>query len=151
MGMMQRICSTLLLLLAISSISFGQSLPGSDHKITPTADSRFSHNVYIPKNFEECFSEMNKMLTKAFIKEIKSTPTEKLLLKRFNTEGLGIWMQRNWGLQDPGGSRLSRYLTGLGINHPSHMSAVILESYWRHLNGDPIRVVDQMPLLQESE
>ncbi|MDR8391280.1 hypothetical protein NC796_09040 [Aliifodinibius sp. S!AR15-10] len=141
---------SILLFLVTCSVSFGQPHKIGDYTITPTIDSTFSHNVYIPENLEGSFRELDKMLTEALIDEIKSCPSEELLLRRFNTGPLGEWIQRNWGFRDLNGSRLSRHLHGMGIQHPTHMSAVILESYWRYLHGQQIRVEDQMPLLQES-
>jgi hypothetical protein len=83
----------------------------------------------IPKNFEECFAELEKSLSRENIELIKNT-------KRFELGGfhlgLGMWIRNNWGLW--GNSRLSNYLRGLGYCSADSMSTVIIESFHNHLN-----------------
>lgn len=93
------------------------------------ADSLNGH--YIPKNIEECFIELNKILKPETVDGIKK------LKSRDETSnyhmGLGLWLRNNWGLW--GGSRLQVYLTNKGLNHPDDMSGLILEYYYDWLNG----------------
>lgn len=93
------------------------------------ADSLNGH--YIPKNIEECFVELNKILKTETVDGIKK------LKSRDETSnyhmGLGLWLRNNWGLW--GGSRLQIYLTNKGLNQPDDMSGLILEYYYDWLNG----------------
>jgi hypothetical protein len=56
--------------------------------------------------------------------------------------GFGMWIRNNWCLW--GGSRLSKYFNDLGIFHPDDMSSIILTSYHRYLNGEEIRLQEQI-------
>ena len=56
-------------------------------------------------------------------------------------------MRNNWGLW--GGSRLSKYFNKIGIYHPDDMSAIILESYRRNLQGEAIDLESQVDFYQE--
>ena len=60
--------------------------------------------------------------------------------------GLGMWMRNNWGLW--GGSRLAAWFNAQGINHPDDMSGIILDSFWRYLNGKPIKLDEQVKYYQ---
>jgi hypothetical protein len=55
---------------------------------------------------------------------------------------LGLWMRNNWGLWK--GSRLSKYFTKKGINHPDDMSGIILYSYHRKKSGKEIKLEEQI-------
>lgn len=86
---------------------------------------------YIPKNIEECFLELNKILKPKDIEAIKNLKdrSETILYHH----GFGTWLRNNWGLW--GGSRLQQYLIKKGIDHPDSMSSIILEYYYDWLNG----------------
>lgn len=89
------------------------------------------NGLYIPKNLEECFLELNKLLKPKDIETIKNLKSkDELSLYHF---GLGMWLRNNWGLW--GGSRLQQYFFKKGIDHPDNMSGVILSYYYDWLNG----------------
>jgi len=56
--------------------------------------------------------------------------------------GLGTWMRNNWGLWS--GGPLARHFQERGIDHPDDMSSIILTSLWREMNGQPLRVEEQI-------
>lgn len=89
------------------------------------------NGLYIPKNLEECFLELNRLLKPKDIAAIKN------LKNRYQTilyhHGLGTWLRNNWGLW--GGSRLQQYLIKKGLGEPDSMSATILEYYYDWLHG----------------
>jgi len=86
---------------------------------------------YIPKNLEECFLELNKILKPKDIETIKNLKSkDDLSLYHF---GLGMWLRNNWGLW--GGSRLQQYFFKKGIDHPDNISGIILSYYYDWLNG----------------
>jgi len=89
------------------------------------------NGLYIPKNLEECFLELNKHLKPKDIEAIKKLKNnnEMILYHR----GFGTWLRNNWGLYC--GSRLQKYLIGKGLKHPDSMSSTILEFYYDWLNG----------------
>ncbi|NDV65528.1 DUF6794 domain-containing protein [Bacteroides sp. 224] len=88
------------------------------------------NGFYIPKNLEECFFELNKLLKPENIEVIKN------LEKRHETiiyhHGLGTFLRNNWGLW--GGSRLQQYFQKKGIEHPDDMSYTVLSYYYDWLN-----------------
>ena len=51
--------------------------------------------------------------------------------------GLGQWIRNHWGLWH--GSHLAKYFFQRGTMHPDHMSQFILDAYWKHLKGEPVR------------
>ena len=119
--------------------SFGQKSKGK--KLN---DLRFEQDtiqgVYIPTNLEDCFDQIN-----SFWDDSVKTKVKALEESEFSTNahfGLGQWMRNNWQLW--GGSRLSKYFHDLGIFHPDDMSAIILDSYHRHLNGREIKLEEQV-------
>jgi len=61
--------------------------------------------------------------------------------------GLGMGMRNEWGLW--GGSRLAKWFNAQGITHPDDMSGIILHSFWRHLNGKPITLEQQVKYYQD--
>ena len=56
-------------------------------------------------------------------------------------------MRNDWGLW--GGSPLARYFNRLGVFHPDDISGIILTSFWRHLNGRPIKLDEQVKHYQD--
>ena len=90
--------------------------------------------VYIPKNIEECFLELNKLLSEEEIKQFKELKSKDETIDYHF--GLGMWIRNNWGLW--GGSRIQLYMKDRMdrfIVEPDDMSGMILEFYWEWLNG----------------
>jgi len=123
---------------------FSQPEDNSKYKINPTEDTKSLTGVYIPKNLEDCFVELKKMLHPELIKEMKSG-LEKGMNKYHR--GLGMWMRNNWGLWSE--SQLSKYFKKLGIHHPDDMSGIILDSFWRHLNNQSLELKNQVQYYKE--
>lgn len=108
------------------------------YKINPTPDKTAFRGFYIPKDLDDCFKELNKMLSPELIKEMKAGTEDDMSKHHF---GLGLWMRNNWGLWS--GSHLAKYFNNLGIRHPDDMSGIILTSFWRFLNKKPLKIDDQ--------
>jgi len=116
----------------------------ADLKIDATKDKKSPTGVYVPTDLDDCFSEMKKMLPAETVEKMKAGPEKDMIKYHF---GLGTWMRNNWGLW--GGSRLRDYFNKLGLHHPDDMSSVVLYSFWRHLNGKPLKVDEQVRYYQE--
>jgi hypothetical protein len=99
----------------------------------------FAQEVYIPKNLEECFSELKKVMTKKQLEEFKNKGESAIVEYH---HGLGMWLRNNWGLWS--GSRLKKYFNNLGIFHPDDMSSIILTSFHRYLNNKDIKLGEQI-------
>jgi alkyl hydroperoxide reductase subunit AhpC len=107
--------------------------------INPTPDPNSPFKVYIPKDLDDCFIELKKMLHPTLISEMKNNTEEDMIEYH---HGLGTWIRNNWALW--AGSHLSKYFNNLGIYHPDDMSGIILKSFWRHLNSKPIKLDEQV-------
>jgi len=89
------------------------------------------NGVYIPKNIEECFIQLNKILKQKDVDAIKSLKDRDEMV-RYHL-GLGMWLRNNWGLW--GGSRLQQYLLAKGYKHPDDMTGDLLPLYYDWLHG----------------
>lgn len=95
--------------------------------------------VYIPRNLEECFIQLDKILPNVTKTEIKSLKSKSDIgLYHFT---LGMWIRNNWGLW--GGSRLLKYFQDRASNdwvrknpNPDRLSSIILSGYYDWLKGD---------------
>lgn len=83
--------------------------------------------AYIPKDIEDCFSELDNILTKNNREEFRKK------MPSVYHMGLGRELRNLWGLWTS--SRLKEHFLDLGITHPEDMSAIILASYKNYLNG----------------
>lgn len=113
-------------------------------KLNPTKDGSTYSGVYIPKDLDDCFKELNCCLCPALIRQMKVGSEENMVQYHGN---LGMWMRNNWGLWK--GSRLSEFFNKKEIFHPDDMSGIILCSFWRDLNDKPIDLAGQIKTYQE--
>jgi hypothetical protein len=100
--------------------------------------------IYIPRDLDDCFVELTKMLPEGEVEKMKNGPEE--AMNRYH-HGLGRWMRNKWGLWK--GSRLSKWFNDKGIQHPDDMSGIILHSFWRHLNNKPVKLGEQVRYYQD--
>jgi hypothetical protein len=94
--------------------------------------------VYIPKDLDDCFRELDKRLRPDDIEKKRKGEIEAISLHH----GFGTGLRNSWGLW--AGSRLAKYFNAMGIFHPDDMSGIILESYVRYLKREPLRVEEQV-------
>ena len=92
--------------------------------------------VYIPKNLEDCFRELDLMMTEKNKEDFRTRSPIAYHM------GLGRNLRNNWGLWSA--SRLREYFLDLGVTHPDNMSGIILDSYHRYLNGKDIDLDKQL-------
>ena len=84
----------------------------------------------IPKNIEEAFAELDRMLQqddKDYIVENGSIAVH---------HSLGRWIRNNWELWDDEANDLKRIFIEIGISHPDDMSNYIIKWYIHHLKND---------------
>jgi hypothetical protein len=108
----------------------------------PEKGSKFQ--VYVPKDLEDSFAELKRMLPPKLIKKIK----EESDVTQYHLN-LGMWMRNFWGLWQ--GSRLKEYFEGIGVNHPDDMTSIILRSFHRRLNNQEIGVSRQVEIYQKFQ
>lgn len=92
------------------------------------------NGVYIPKDLNDAFLELNS-LSDAESKTKFRLATEDLIAKKLHF-GLGRWMAVNWNFEE--GSRMSHYLTGMGLLYTDDMIDFMLRMYHRYLNQKPL-------------
>lgn len=112
----------------------------TDYDLTPTPDKNSPTGIYIPSDLEDCFRELNRALPAGMIDEIKTCSEGDLSMQHF---GLGMWMRNNWGLWKME-FRLAQYCSKIGFWDADDASSMIIESFWRHLNGRPIDIPRQI-------
>ena len=87
----------------------------------------YIEGVYIPKNLDETYTELSKLLKrKNKNKLLKSDESEFLTSQHF---GLGKYIRNEWGLWKL--SRLYLWFKDKGVTHPDDISAIILKYYFR--------------------
>jgi len=101
-------------------------------------------DIYIPRDLEDCFVQLKKLLKPEDIEKMKAGTEDAMSYYHF---GLGMGMRNSWGLW--GGSRLAKWFNAQGITHADDMSAIILVSFWRHLNEKPINLEQQVKYYQD--
>lgn len=92
----------------------------------------------IPKNLKECFVALTKATSDEDREKFMLMPEKEVCGFHFFP---GMRIRNEWGLWN--GSMLAKYFNRLGVYHADDMSGMILESYWRHLNGLPLKLREQ--------
>jgi hypothetical protein len=100
--------------------------------------------AYVPKDLNECFAELQKVIAPGDLNEFKNNDERQMTIHHFN---YSIWMRNNWGLQQD--SRLAKWFEEKGINHPDDMSAIVLISFHRYLNGKNIELEAQIDAVKK--
>ncbi len=103
-------------------------------------------NVYIPKDVNEAFAQLNKLIDADSKATFKVQPEDEAAKKLFFS--FGRWMTYNWSLYE--GSRLSVHLQSLGIHHPDDMARFLIISYHRSLNRKPLEIKTLIQQFQEK-
>ena len=96
--------------------------------------------MYIPKDILDCFTQFDSFWNDSTKTDIKSM--SEMDFATASHFGIGLWIRNNWQLW--GGSRLSEYFHDKDVFHPDSMSWIILVSYHRYLNGEDIRLEEQL-------
>jgi hypothetical protein len=112
--------------------------------LKPTADPGSPVGVYVPLDLEDAFVELERMIHPMMLQTMRKKSEDQMHSYHF---GLGMWMRNHWGLWQ--GSRLSRWFNDRGVHHPDNMTAVILETFWRRLNGLPLMLEDKLAAFKE--
>lgn len=109
----------------------GEELSGREADSTERLTLDSINGIYIPKDLEDCFVQLDTLLSAEDKEVIKKLERSGETI-RFH-HGLGMWLRNNWGLWT--GSRLQKYFMDKGFRQPDDMSALILGYYYDWLNG----------------
>lgn len=136
--MIKQILLIVYLILLVNVIGFCQS--SVDTLETEKYNTDSINGIYIPKDLNDCFNQIDGFWNDSIKNQVKSWSEEEFCANAHF--GFGMWMRNNWGLW--GGSRLQTYFNEKGIYHPDDMSGIILTSYYRYLKGDKIELKKQI-------
>jgi WD40 repeat protein len=96
---------------------------------------------HVLKNLDDCFEELMETLPAETVEQIKKTKEKDLCLYT-GGPSLGMALRNTWGLSAH--TPIVQYFNKLGITDGAAMSTVIIESFWKHLNGKPIDLTKQV-------
>ncbi len=119
---------TLFLLLAFG-LSFSQS------------DCNQFGKRYTPKDLDEAIAFLDGKWSESDKLEFKNK-NEKMAVAELHF-GTGRSIRNNWGLW-AGRNKLYRFFKSKGVSHPDDMSSIILTSFHRKLNTQPINLDSQI-------
>ncbi len=111
----------------------------SKNDLTLTVDNSSPTGFYIPATLEDCYKELQKMISPEALKELKEENEKDIAIHHLS---LRMLLPHIWGLDSE--SRLAKYFNSIGISHPDDMSSIIMISFWRHLNEKPINLEQQL-------
>ena len=97
---------------------------------------KYSDN-YIPIDLEDAINLLDCTWSDSLKTEFRNTPKTELFMYG------GMGMRNGWNLWQ-GKNKLSKYFHKLGIYHPDDISSIVIESYHRKLNDEPILLKDQV-------
>ncbi|HSI90847.1 MAG TPA: DUF6794 domain-containing protein [Adhaeribacter sp.] len=95
---------------------------------------------YVPKNLEEALFYLYFSWPEGKREVFRKKEEEKAVAEEHFFAGLD--MRNNWGLWR--NSRLAGYFKAEGIYHPDDMSAIMLRSFHRDLNGTDLKIAEQL-------
>ncbi|MHB1273062.1 MAG: DUF6794 domain-containing protein [Rhodanobacter sp.] len=93
----------------------------------------------IPNTLPQAFAALDQQLGSQQQEAFKNTPEAEAVVKAHMR--LGLYIRNVWFRS--GHSKLPGELHALGAQSLDDMSAIVLTSYWRHLNGKPLDVQKQ--------
>lgn len=147
---MKTLLSMLFLVFLSGNLSFGQSKEQIRHELDSIYLSNISksriNGVYIPKDMDDAFVQLDKLSTDEARAKYKAT-SEEIVAKKLHF-GLGRWMSYNWNFDE--GSRFSHLLRKMGIANTDDMIDFMLISYHRHLNAVDQGYGDRIKIYQEK-
>jgi len=93
----------------------------------------------IPKNLEECFVELEKILSKNDFDYIKNLSKQDVIILHHT---LGRKIRNDWNLWH--GGPLKEYFKLLGLEHADDISMLIINCFWNHLHNQPLEISEQI-------
>jgi len=93
----------------------------------------------VPNTLSQAFAALDQQLGSQQQEAFKNTSEAEAVAKAHMS--LGLYIRNVWFRS--GQSKLTGQLHALGARSLDDMSSVVLTSYWRHLNGKPLKVEEQ--------
>ncbi|MES0490069.1 MAG: DUF6794 domain-containing protein [Leptospirales bacterium] len=92
-----------------------------------------------PKNLEQCWALLELHLQPDELEEVKSTDKNELVKFHFT---IGRYIKRHWIVK--GDAELLEFFDSAGIESKDAKMAIIIDTFWRHLNDKPIDVEERI-------
>jgi hypothetical protein len=108
-------------------------------RLTPTRDPKSSTGVYIPKDLEDAFVELRRMLPAEILDRVHKGDATALMQGPL---GMRMWLRNKWRLWHR--SRLAKYFHRLGVRHADFISGILLTTFTNHVQGKPLRLQEQI-------
>ena len=96
----------------------------------------------IPRNLNDCIALLEKETPPDVVEKLKDGSLTTTSLHHT----VGRSMRNTWNLW--GDSVLKKWFKDIGIFHPDDMSGIIMDSFVRHLKGEPIDLDGQVKFYQ---
>jgi hypothetical protein len=101
-----------------------------------------------PRTLNEALDLLGEGLSPQELEQVR-TLSEREMVGRYY-QGLGRGIRNSWGLWS-GGSGISNQLCAMGMRDAEAMSVLILQSFWRRVHSEPLRVEEQVRQMNEAE
>ena len=135
---------TIILLVTFLATQFTPSI-GQTSSNNKTHTKALKDTNYIPIDLDDCLQQLDKIFADSSKVKIKAM-TEDHFSARMHLD-FGMWMRNKWELWK--GSRLTKFFNENGIYHPDDMSGIILDSYYRYLTGQEVKLSEQIKYYQD--
>jgi len=129
----------------LTGLSFAQTAEEYEANYAKRIKLEMINGVYIPSDLEDAFSELSRLSSTEGLAAFKAAPEDSI--RRKLHFGLGRWILINWGLED--GSRISEYMKKKGVAIPDDMVEVIIVTWHRHLNDQPLKLKEEVAIIDE--
>lgn len=103
--------------------------------ITPTIDENSPSGWFIPSNMEECFEELDNLLSNEVKDSLQILDFEKSYEKYIY---LNKWIINSWKIFDT--SSIVKYFNKKGFLDATEISKAIITGYWKYLNDIEIKL-----------
>lgn len=104
--------------------------------------------VGAPRTLNEALDLLGEWLPPQELEQVRTLSEREMVLRYYR--GLGQGIRNSWGLWS-GGSGISSQLCAMGMRDAEMMSVVVLQSFWRRVHSQPLRVEEQVRQMTEAE
>ncbi len=139
--------SFLLVIFLLAGFVYGQTPEEYEANYAKRIKLEMINGVYIPIDLEDAFSELSRLASTNGLAEFKISPEDSI--RRKLHFGLGRWILINWGIED--GSRISEYMKNVGVSTPDDIVEVIILTWHRHLNGQPLKIEEEIVIIEKRK
>jgi hypothetical protein len=139
--------SLVLVSLGIGTPVFAQTPEEYQANYAKRITQEMINGVYIPVDLDDAFSELVRLSDPKGLAAFKEAPEDSI--RRKLHFGLGRWMLINWGFEE--GSRMSHYMKGRGVSHPDDMAEVIIVTWHRNLNKQPLKFEEEVAIIDKRK